>query len=70
MIGAGAAILFRHQHAEKPELAEFAERFPRKAGVAVPFRRVGREQVLRDVARGVAQQSLFLGEPHFVSLIR
>src|SRR5206468_3752538 len=46
-----------------------AASFSPLASGTVPFGRVGREQVLRDVARGVAQETLFFGESHALSLI-
>src|SRR5665213_109088 len=64
MVGAGPAIFGRHQRAHKPELAELGQCLFRKAGLAVPFRRVRREQVPCDIVRRVAQEDLLIGEPH------
>ena len=70
MVGAGPAILRRHQHSHKAELAELSQRLLREPRLAVPFRRIRREQILRDITRGIAQQPLFLGQSHEVGLIR
>jgi hypothetical protein len=64
MVGAGPAIFGRHQHAHEAELAELGQRLLREFRLAIPLRRVRREQVPRDIARRVAQQDLFFGEAH------
>src|ERR1700684_823275 len=64
LVGAGAAILGRHQGAHEAELAEFRQRLFGEPRLAVPFGRVRRQQVLRDVARRVEEQASLIGEPH------
>ena len=64
MVGSGAAILLRHQHAHEAEPAELGQRLFRETRLAIPFRRMRREQALRDLPRRVTKQPLFLGQSH------
>src|SRR5580704_8954630 len=64
MVGSRPAVFGRHQHAHKAELAELGERLFWEFPLAIPVRRVWREQVLRDVARRIAQEDLLFGQPH------
>jgi len=49
---AATAERFRHQHVEKTERAELAQRFERKALFFVPAAGVGCELFFREIARG------------------
>src|SRR5215469_11475072 len=69
MIGARAAVFLRHEHPHKAELAQFGQRLRGEPRFAVPRRRLRRQQVLRHVARRIAQQDLLFGQAHDAALI-
>src|SRR6516165_621963 len=68
MVGAGATPLRRHQRAHEAELAEFGQRLFRELRLAIARGCAWRKQVLRDIARRIAQQGLFFGQPHSITL--
>ncbi len=67
MVGAGAAIFRRHQHAHEPELPQFGQRLLREARRTVPFGGMRRELLLRELPRRIAQQDLLFRELHRVT---
>ena len=69
MVGAGTTPFRRDQCAHKAELAELGQFTFREPRLAVALRRARRKQVLRDIARGIAQEDLFFGQAHRAILL-
>src|SRR5580704_7656667 len=67
MVRPGPAVLGRYQHAHEPEFSQLSQRLFREFLLAVPFSRVRREQMLRDIARRVAEEDLLFAEPHSIT---
>jgi hypothetical protein len=66
VVHAGAAPFLGHDHAERAELAEFAQRFGGKGVMAVPLGGEGGQPLLREIAQRVADHFLFLSQNHAV----
>jgi hypothetical protein len=66
VVHAGAAPFLGDDHAERAELAEFAQRLGGKGVMAVPLGGEGRQALLREIAQRVADHFLFLCQDHAV----